>query len=218
MAMTTTNHDQGATLVLGGTGKTGRRVAERLRGRGRQVRIGSRSAIPPFDWADRSSWAPVLDGVSSVYLAYAPDAGFPGAAETIGAFAELAVACGARRVVLLTGRGEAGAELSEQALRESGADWTIVRSSFFAQNFSEDFMVEAVRAGVVAFPGRNDRAGHPERVRRPARRTVRRTTRRSQRTPRRRCETRPGPRTQRLPSLCPRSRGHRGLGRLDEPG
>jgi uncharacterized protein YbjT (DUF2867 family) len=35
------------TLVLGGTGKTGRRVAERLTARGLPVRIGSRSGEPP---------------------------------------------------------------------------------------------------------------------------------------------------------------------------
>lgn len=140
------------TLVLGGTGKTGRRVAQRLSERGVDVRIGSRSGQPPFDWQDRSTWSAVLRGVAAVYIAYSPDAGFPGAAETIGAFADLAVASGARRLVLLTGRGEAGAARSEQALRESGADWTIVRASFFAQNFSEDFLADAVRDGFVAFP------------------------------------------------------------------
>src|SRR5215216_483784 len=59
-----------ATLVLGGTGKTGRRVVERLRARGLPVRVGSRSGEPPFDWEERSTWAPALDGVGSVYLTY----------------------------------------------------------------------------------------------------------------------------------------------------
>lgn len=45
-----TTHASNPTLVLGGTGKTGRRVAERLRTRGLPVRVGSRSAAPPFDW------------------------------------------------------------------------------------------------------------------------------------------------------------------------
>ena len=56
------------TLVLGGTGKTGRRVVERLTARGLPVRIGSRSGEPPFDWEERATWAPALDGVGSVYL------------------------------------------------------------------------------------------------------------------------------------------------------
>ena len=94
----------------------------------------------------------MLGGAGSVYVAYSPDAGFPGAAEAIGALGELAVESGARRVVLLTGRGEAGALRSEEAVQNSGAEWTIVRSSFFAQNFSEDFLADAVRSGVVAFP------------------------------------------------------------------
>jgi uncharacterized protein YbjT (DUF2867 family) len=140
------------TVVLGGTGKTGRRIARRLRQQGRAIRLGSRSGTPPFDWHQPDTWAPVLSGAASVYVAYSPDAGFPGAAESIGSLANLAVESGARRVVLLTGRGEAGARRSEEAVQNSSAEWTIVRSSFFAQNFSEDFLTEAVRSGVVAFP------------------------------------------------------------------
>jgi uncharacterized protein YbjT (DUF2867 family) len=141
-----------ATLVVGGTGKTGRRVARRLRTRGLPVRIGSRSGEPPFDWEDRATWAPALRDVGSAYLTYYPDVAFPGAAARIGSLAEQAVASGVRRLVLLSGRGEEGALLAEQALRDSGADWTIVRSSWFSQNFSEGFLLEQVRGGVVAMP------------------------------------------------------------------
>jgi hypothetical protein len=56
-----------------------------------------------------------------VYVAYAPDLAFPGVAEAVGAFADLAVASGARRLVLLSGRGEEGAQRGEQAVRDSGA-------------------------------------------------------------------------------------------------
>ena len=45
------------TLVLAGTGKTGRRVAHRLTAHGVPVRLGSRSARPPFDWHDPRSAA-----------------------------------------------------------------------------------------------------------------------------------------------------------------
>src|SRR5262249_45398411 len=120
------------TLVLGGTGKTGRRVAQRLTDLGRPVRIGSRSGSPAFDWNDETTWAPVLDGVQAVYVAFYPDLAFPGAAEIIGSFAELAVRLGVRRLVLLSGRGEPGAEASERALQAAGAEWTIVRASFFS--------------------------------------------------------------------------------------
>jgi len=139
-------------LVTSGNGKTGSRVAERLRERGAAVRIGSRSAMPPFDWHDPSTWAAALDGASAAYLAYVPDLAVPGAPEAIGAFAELAVERGTRRLVLLSGRGEAEAERAEQALRGSGAEWTIVRCSWFMQNFSESFFADGVLAGEVALP------------------------------------------------------------------
>ncbi|MGH2716345.1 MAG: SDR family oxidoreductase, partial [Thermoleophilaceae bacterium] len=98
----TTSHN--TTLVLGGTGKTGRRVAERLEARGVPVRVGSRSAEPPFDWEDRDTWAAALDGVGSVYISYYPDLAIPGAPDAVGSFAELAVERGVRRLVLLSGR------------------------------------------------------------------------------------------------------------------
>src|SRR5688572_11286755 len=93
------------TLILGGTGKTGRRVARRLTERGATTRIGSRTAETPFDWNDQATWKPVLADVSAVYIAYTPDLAVPGATEAVGAFAELAVATGVRRLVLLSGRG-----------------------------------------------------------------------------------------------------------------
>lgn len=139
------------TLVLGGTGKIGRRVVERLTARRLPVRIGSRSGEPRFDWEDRSTWDPVLEGVRSAYVAHHWDT-IPGAAETLGSFAELAVARGVRRLVLLSGRGEAEAERAERAVRDSGAELTVLRSTWFAQNFSEDYWQEQVRSDEVALP------------------------------------------------------------------
>jgi uncharacterized protein YbjT (DUF2867 family) len=139
------------TLVLGGTSKTGRRVVKRLEARGLPVRVGSRSGEPPFDWEDRSTWAPVLEGVGSAYISHYLDA-LPGAAETVGSFAELAVANGVRRQVLLGGRGEPEAERVEAAARDSGAELTILRSTWFAQNFSEGAFLDFVLAGEVTLP------------------------------------------------------------------
>jgi uncharacterized protein YbjT (DUF2867 family) len=147
-AMTTTRD----TLVLGATGKTGRRVAERLQARGLPVRAGSRAGSPPFDWDDRDTWEPVLRGARAAYIAYHPDLAVPGASDAIAEIARLAVAGGVRRLVLLSGRGEAEAARSEQALRDSGADWTIVRASWFSQNFSEGHLLEPVLGGVIALP------------------------------------------------------------------
>ncbi len=150
--MTDHTHEEETTLVLSGTGKTGRRVVERLAARGVPARVGSRSGEPPFDWEDRATWAPALRGVSAAYVAFYPDLGIPGAAATVGDFAALAVERGVRRLVLLSGRGEEEAQRSEQVVREAGAEWTIVRCSWFSQNFSESFIVDGVLGGVVALP------------------------------------------------------------------
>jgi uncharacterized protein YbjT (DUF2867 family) len=138
------------TLVLGATGKTGRRIVPRLEARGVDVRPGSRAA--GFDWDDRSTWAPMLDGVDVAYVSFFPDLALPGADETLGAFAALARSCGVRRLVLLSGRGEPGAQRSEAAVQASGVETTVVRCAWFAQNFSEAFLAEAVASGVVALP------------------------------------------------------------------
>ncbi|MUL40611.1 NAD(P)H-binding protein [Streptomonospora sp. PA3] len=148
----TTNTHPTAVLVLGGTGKTGRRVARLLTAAGRPVRIGSRSTRPAFDWQDEATWEPAVHGASCAYVAYAPDLAFPGADEAVGRFARRAAEAGLTRLVLLSGRGEPGARRSEEALRAAGTAWTIVRSSFFAQNFSEDFLAGMVERGQVALP------------------------------------------------------------------
>jgi uncharacterized protein YbjT (DUF2867 family) len=138
-------------LVTGGTGKTGRRVVERLEARGLPVRIGSRYGEPPFDWDDRSTWETALAGVRSVYVSHYLDA-LPGAAEMIGAFAELAVRSGVPRLVLLSGRGEPEAAHAERAVRDSGAELTVLRSTWFAQNFSENYWLEEILGGELTLP------------------------------------------------------------------
>lgn len=140
------------TLVLGGTGKTGSRVAARLSAQGLPVRIGSRNGDHPFDWDDRSTWAAALADVGAIYISYYPDLAVPGAADAIAALTELALDRGVRRLLLLSGRGEEEAQHAERIVQGSGADWTILRASWFAQNFSESFLLDAVRGGEVALP------------------------------------------------------------------
>ncbi len=142
-------------LVIGGTGKSGRRVVERLTARDLPVRIGYRSGEPPFDWEDQATWAQVLLDVGAVYLTYYPDLAVPGAVDTVRSFVEQALACGIRRLVLLSGRGEEEAQHAEQVLQDSGADWTIVRCSWFNQNFSEDYLRDPVVSGEVVLPAGN---------------------------------------------------------------
>lgn len=139
-------------LILGGTGKTGRRLAERLTAQGVLVRIGSRSGSPRFDWEVPATWGPALQGVRAVYISYYPDIAVPGAADTIEAFARLAVANGVTRLVLLSGRGETEAQRAEEMVKASGADWTILRCAWFSQNFSEGFLIESLLEGEVALP------------------------------------------------------------------
>jgi uncharacterized protein YbjT (DUF2867 family) len=146
-------NEQKATLVLGGTGKTGRRVVKRLTDRGVPVRIASRTGAPPFDWADERTWRPVLENVDVMYVAYHPDLAAPGAPPTLRALAKLAVESGVRRIVLLSGRGEPEAEVSEQAVRESGIDLTVIRAAWFCQNFSEGEFASSVRRGEIMLPG-----------------------------------------------------------------
>ena len=141
-------------LVIGATGKTGRRVAERLIAKGIPVKAASRRGQTHFDWNDKSTWLPALDGAGAAYITYFPDLAFPGAAETVEDFAKLAVANGVKRLVLLSGRNEAEAQLAEKKVKESGADYTLVRCAFFNQNFSEMF-AETVQHGVLAMPGGN---------------------------------------------------------------
>jgi uncharacterized protein YbjT (DUF2867 family) len=143
-------------LVLGGTGRTGRRVAARLRARGTAVRIASRAGSPPFDWADRSTSPAAVEGVRAVYLCFAPDLAVPGAPATVADLAAVAVAVGAERLVLLSGRGEPDAEDTEARVRAAaesgGAAWTVVRAAWFLQNLTEGAFRDAVAGGLLALP------------------------------------------------------------------
>ncbi|MEU5400012.1 NAD(P)H-binding protein [Streptomyces sp. NPDC005963] len=154
----TANAEQKTVLVTAATGKTGRRVAERLRTRGIPVRAGSRTpgntaGEVVFDWESPATWAPAVSGVDSVYVAFYPDLAAPGATAAMREFGQVAAAGGVRRLVLLSGRGEQDAVVAEDALRESGLPLTVVRAAFFAQNFSEGVLADSVAQGAIAFPG-----------------------------------------------------------------
>ncbi len=140
-------------LVIGATGKTGRRVASRLEARGLPVRRGARSSATPFDWESPETWAPALRGARAAYVTYFPDLAFPGAVEKLGSLCETARDVGVEHLVLLSGRGEHHARLGEDVVRTSGVDFTIVRAAWFAQNFSEGYLRDPVLAGVLPMPG-----------------------------------------------------------------
>lgn len=138
-------------LVIGAKGKTGRRLCDRLAHAEIPFKAASRSSETPFDWNDDATWEPALEGVAAAYITVYPDLSFPGVAEQVEAFAKLAVSKGAKRLVLLSGRGEEGAQDAEERLRKSGAEWTIVRCSVFNQNFSDSF-ADAIRYGQLSMP------------------------------------------------------------------
>ncbi len=140
-------------LVIGATGKTGRRVASRLEAKGLPVRRGSRSSATPFDWDAPDTWAPALRGARAAYVTYFPDLAFPGALEKLDSLCETARDVGVEHLVLLSGRGEHHARMGEDVVRASGLDVTIVRSAWFAQNFSDGYLRDPILAGVLPMPG-----------------------------------------------------------------
>ncbi|MBS9719005.1 NmrA family NAD(P)-binding protein [Pseudohalocynthiibacter aestuariivivens] len=140
-------------LVVGATGKTGSRVATKLEEKGADVRRGSRNSETPFDWGNPATWAPALSGAAKAYVTYFPDLAFPGAVEKLEAFTKVAAASGLKHIVLLSGRGEHHARLGEEVVRASGIPFTIVRSAWFAQNFSEGYLRDPILAGVLPMPG-----------------------------------------------------------------
>jgi uncharacterized protein YbjT (DUF2867 family) len=148
----TPTRSSSTVLLTGGTGRTGARIARRLADRGISVRTASRRADVPFDWDDAGTWSQALSGVRAVYLCYSPDLAFPGVPELMHRFSDAAREAGVTRLVLLSGRGEAGAEASERVVRSSGLEWTVLRSAWFAQNFSEHFLLGPVRRGRLLLP------------------------------------------------------------------
>ena len=139
-------------LVIGGTGKTGRKVVEGLKKQGQNVRVGARSHTPAFDWHDPATWPGALAGMDKVYIVYYPDLAVPGAYEAVKGLTEEAKKAGVKKAVLLSGKGEKEAERCEQVVADSGLDYTLVRASWFNQNFSESFLMDPILAGYVALP------------------------------------------------------------------
>ena len=139
-------------LIIGKNGKTGRRVNERLQALGYATRPVSRSSNPSFDWDNPATWRSAMEGTNTAYITYQPDLAVPRAEATIKAFVQFAAEIGLKHIVMLSGRGEEGAERAEEILKASGISWNIVRSSWFCQNFSESFMLDGILAGELVLP------------------------------------------------------------------
>jgi len=139
-------------LITGKNGKTGARVNQRLQALGYDTRPVSRSTSPAFDWEATTTWQPAIAGTRAAYVTYQPDLAMPGAEAAIKEFVRIAADAGLEHIVLLSGRGEAGAESAEQILMHSGIAWNVVRASWFMQNFSESFMLDGILAGELVLP------------------------------------------------------------------
>ncbi|MDF1737892.1 MAG: NAD(P)H-binding protein [Verrucomicrobiales bacterium] len=139
-------------LVIGGSGKTGRRVVDRLKTLGHEVRSASRSSNLSFDWNDDANWDEVLTGVKALYVTYHPDLSVPGASDHIRALLAVAESQGVERIVLLSGRGEEEAQRCERLVLDSGIPATVVRCGWFNQNFSESFFRDLLMSGTLAVP------------------------------------------------------------------
>jgi uncharacterized protein YbjT (DUF2867 family) len=87
-----------------------------------------------------------------VYVTYYPDLAVPDAELDMKAFVELAKEKDIKHVVLLSGRGEEGAQKAETVVKESGLSWNIVRASWFMQNFSESFMLDGIQSSELILP------------------------------------------------------------------
>jgi uncharacterized protein YbjT (DUF2867 family) len=139
-------------LVLGSTGKTGKRVFNKLQQLNADAIPASRNSAIPFDWYDQSTWEKALNGINKVYITFQPDLAIPQSLEIIKAFVTTAKNAGIKKLVLLSGRGELEAQACEDVVIASGLDYTIVRSAFFMQNYSEGFWLEGIINGELVVP------------------------------------------------------------------
>ena len=153
-------------LVLGATGKTGRRITTRLTQAGADVRAAARNPGPGdggarpvrFDWADRSTWGPAVEDPARPDVVYlVPPALVVDHVAPVTAFVETLRSVGVPRVVFLSARGaDASDEIpmrrEELALAGSGLGWSVLRPSWFMQNFTEGAFAGMIAAGTVALP------------------------------------------------------------------
>lgn len=139
-------------LVIGGNGKTGRRVAENLTQLGHNVRVVGRKTNPAFDWENTDTYDAALKDMDRAYIVYYPDLAVPGSRDAISTLTKKALEAGLEKVVLLSGKGETEAEACEEIVANSGLNYTLVRASWFNQNFSEGAFLEFVLNRTVALP------------------------------------------------------------------
>jgi len=133
-------------LVLGGTGRTGSLVAQKLTERGVLARTASRrGADVVFDWDDPMTYARALEGIDRAYLV-TPVMRIRFARQ-VAAFLELAEKAGVRHVTYLStyGSEEAPPEVDIRAVeldlaRRNNFTHSILRPAWVMQNFSDEHL------------------------------------------------------------------------------
>lgn len=150
--MNAINTTENTIAVIGATGKTGSRVANLLESQGIGVRRLSRSSNPSFDWHQPSGWADALADCQAVYITYQPDLAVPAAQGHIRELIKVVKSSTVEHLVILSGRGEDGAQAAEKEVKNSGLRWNIVRASWFMQNFSESFMADGIHQRQLVLP------------------------------------------------------------------
>ena len=142
-------------LIIGATGKTGSRVMKGLKALGYHPKGASRHGEVAFDWSEPTTWSPALNGVDAIYLTYFPDLAVPQAPDDISKFCALAKMKGVKHITVLSGRSEPAAQTCENIIKQSGLYWTVVRASWFNQNFSEGLFRQFIMDGNIALPVSN---------------------------------------------------------------
>ncbi|KAG1660416.1 putative oxidoreductase YesF [Nymphon striatum] len=155
---------QSPILIIGKNGKTGLRVNKQLQTLGFETRAVSRSTSPAFDWENSDTWRSAIEGTHSAYVTYQPDLAVPNAEAAITEFVRQAKDAGLHHIVLLSGRGEEGAQRAEKILQNSGIAWNI------EQGVPEDMQWLLRELFTEVLDGRNTKvmSGVEEALGRPA--------------------------------------------------
>lgn len=146
----------GNILVIGGRGKNGSRVVKKLRALGcsvfSTVRVKEQvnEDVRFFDWNDPTSYSPALENIEKVYIVH-PDTSIPGAQEQLAGLVNTMVENSVSKAVLLSGRGQESVKRCEDILINSPLKWSILRSAWFNQNFSEGHFLHGIQSGEVTF-------------------------------------------------------------------
>jgi uncharacterized protein YbjT (DUF2867 family) len=143
--------DPRPVLVIGATGKTGRRVVTALGTAGQPVRPASRTSPTRFDWTEPDTWGPALAGARAAYVV-APE--IPADVE---GFLTEAGSAGLERLVLLSARhpdqgGDGMVPAVEAAVRSGPLPATVLQPAWFTQNFTEGMFVDELAGGVLRLP------------------------------------------------------------------